>query len=86
MVYGPSAAASVTGLAPRAFDLDRAVNVETVEPLAIARGAWAEAPNPGTYFDRWQNLSSRGQALSIASGVFGALGVGLIVPGLWAQR
>ena len=55
------------------------------EPLAIARGAWAEAPNPGTYFDRWQNLSSRGQALSIASGVL-VRSAGLIVPGLWAQR
>ena len=75
---------NVTAAAPA--ESDRAVNVETVEPLTIALGAWAEATNPDTYFDRWQNLSSRGQALSIASGVFGALGVGLIVPGLWAQR
>lgn len=47
-----------------------------------AIGAWAEAANPNTYFDRWQSLNSRGQALSIVSGVFGALGVGLIVPGI----
>ena len=72
----------MTGLALRAFDLERAVNVETVEQLAIALGAWAEAANPDTYFDRWQNLNSKGQALSIASGVFAALGVGLLVPGV----
>ena len=47
-----------------------------------AIGAWAEAANPDTYFDRWQSLNSRGQALSIVSGVFGAVGVGLIVPGV----
>ena len=47
-----------------------------------AIGAWAEAANPDTYFDRWQSLNSRGQALSIVSGVFGAVGVGLIVPGI----
>ena len=47
-----------------------------------AMGAWAEAANPDTYFDRWQSLNSRGQALSIVSGVFGAVGVGLIVPGI----
>ena len=47
-----------------------------------AVGAWAEAANPDTYFDRWQNLNGRGQALSIASGVLGAIGVGLIVPGV----
>ena len=34
-----------------------------------AIGAWAEAASPDTYFDRWQSLNSRGQALSIASGV-----------------
>ena len=37
---------------------------------------------PRPYFDRWQNVSSGGQALSLASGVFGALGVGLLVPGV----
>jgi hypothetical protein len=47
-----------------------------------AIGAWAEAANPDTYFDRWQSLNSRSQALSIVSGVFGAVGVGLIVPGV----
>ena len=47
-----------------------------------AIGAWAEAANPDTYFDRWQNLNGRGQALSIASGVFGAVGLGLVVPGV----
>ena len=47
-----------------------------------AIGAWAEAANPDTYFDRWQNLNGRGQALSVASGVLGAVGVGLIVPGI----
>ncbi len=47
-----------------------------------AIGAWAEAANPDTYFDRWQSLNSRGQTLSIASGVFGAVGLGLVVPGV----
>jgi len=47
-----------------------------------AIGAWAEAASPDTYFDRWQNLNGRGQSLSIASGVLGAVGVGLVVPGI----
>jgi len=33
------------------------------------------------YFDRWQNLNATGQSLSIASGVFGAVGIALLVPG-----
>jgi hypothetical protein len=51
-----------------------------------AIGAWAEAANPDTYFDRWQSLNSRGQGLSIASGIFGAVGVGLLVPGVVLVR
>ena len=54
----------------------------TVGLAGGAIGAWAEAANPDTYFDRWQNLNGRGQALSVASGVLGAVGVGLIVPGI----
>ena len=37
---------------------------------------------PRPYFDRWQDVSSGGQALSLASGVFGVLGVGLLDPGV----
>lgn len=49
---------------------------------AGALGVWSEAANPDTYFDRWQNLNATGRSLSIASGVFGAVGVGLLVPGV----
>ncbi len=49
---------------------------------AGAIGVWSQAANPDTYFDRWQNLNATGRSLSIASGVFGAVGVGLLVPGV----
>lgn len=48
---------------------------------AGALGVWSEAASPDTYFDRWQNLNATGQSLSIASGVFGAVGIALLVPG-----
>jgi hypothetical protein len=38
----------LTAAAPA--ESDRAVNVETVAPLAIALGAWAEATNPDIVF------------------------------------
>ena len=48
---------------------------------AGALGVWSEAGSPDTYFDRWQNLNATGQSLSITSGVFGAVGIALLVPG-----
>lgn len=49
---------------------------------AGAIGLWSEASSPDTYFDRWQSINATGRSLSIASGVFGAVGVGLLVPGV----
>ncbi len=85
VVYGPSAAASVTGLAPRAFDLDRAVNVETVEPLTIALGAWAEATNPDFVFASVSRVLAQSDSslisdsLLLRSSVEMALGAGHVL-------
>lgn len=51
---------------------------------AIADGA--EAGRPDTYYDRYLLLSGRAPALAVASGVFGATGIGLLVPGVLFLR
>ena len=51
---------------------------------AIADGA--EAGRPDTYYDRYLLLSGRAPALAVASGVFGATGIGLLVPGVMFLR
>ena len=58
--------------------------------IGLAGGAiadLAEAGRPDTYYDRFLLLSGRrAPALAVAAGVFGATGIGLLVPGVFLLR